>query len=424
MEEKNKIYTAADFASYHAGTMSPLEMHALEKAALEDPFLDDALEGYLHSTAVKKDIAELSDRLLEKRKKKNVFFISAIAQNKWWRIAALFVIIAGGGYFFYKLNYANEQNSFAVNDIKNAAVKSDSIVAAKPSIQIPLNDSVTLKNNVALQDQPLSEFTKKARGVLPENELQTEKEVSASKNKPGKVETINPAPGIPAIGSGIFKAPDKKSKSGTGVGTATEYVLKGKVTDEIGDPVPFASITDKARHSGTFTDTAGNFSLQSQDSIINAMAVAPGYEPKNFPLKKDMQSSVAMRKTTAELANVVVTAPGKRKQVKEVSPESKALNGKNSATQIIRSEPQPVGGKETFEKYLEGNLPLVYDENNERVNGEVTLSFSIDKSGKPANIKVLTSTCESCEPKAIKLLADGPAWRGKKGNKGRVIIRF
>ena len=38
-------YTAADFERYHSGKMSAGEMHALEKAAMEDPFLADALEG-------------------------------------------------------------------------------------------------------------------------------------------------------------------------------------------------------------------------------------------------------------------------------------------------------------------------------------------------------------------------------------------
>ena len=42
----NNGFTAGDFERYHNGSMSPLEMHQLEKAAMEDPFLADALEGY------------------------------------------------------------------------------------------------------------------------------------------------------------------------------------------------------------------------------------------------------------------------------------------------------------------------------------------------------------------------------------------
>ena len=45
-KEKNIIYTARDIEQYLAGNLSPLQMHAMEKAALDDPFLAEAMEGY------------------------------------------------------------------------------------------------------------------------------------------------------------------------------------------------------------------------------------------------------------------------------------------------------------------------------------------------------------------------------------------
>ena len=38
-------YTAKDFERYHNGGMTAAEMHQLEKAALNDPMLADALDG-------------------------------------------------------------------------------------------------------------------------------------------------------------------------------------------------------------------------------------------------------------------------------------------------------------------------------------------------------------------------------------------
>src|SRR6476660_7758978 len=99
MKEKNKIYTAEEITRYHSGIMPADEMHALEKAALEDPFLADALEGYMHAPEAGKDVAELKNRLAERRKSKNIFSLSSF--SGWWRIAALFIIMAGVGYFFY-----------------------------------------------------------------------------------------------------------------------------------------------------------------------------------------------------------------------------------------------------------------------------------------------------------------------------------
>ena len=41
-----KKFTASDIEKYHKGQLSAKERHDLEKAALDDPFLADALEGY------------------------------------------------------------------------------------------------------------------------------------------------------------------------------------------------------------------------------------------------------------------------------------------------------------------------------------------------------------------------------------------
>jgi hypothetical protein len=47
MSQENKhSFTAENLIRYHRGELSPKEMHQLEKAALEDAFLAEALEGY------------------------------------------------------------------------------------------------------------------------------------------------------------------------------------------------------------------------------------------------------------------------------------------------------------------------------------------------------------------------------------------
>ena len=49
MEEKENNYSADYIRKYLDGQLSDQEMQALEKAALEDPFLADAIEGYEES---------------------------------------------------------------------------------------------------------------------------------------------------------------------------------------------------------------------------------------------------------------------------------------------------------------------------------------------------------------------------------------
>ncbi|HVF81455.1 MAG TPA: hypothetical protein VM884_05960 [Flavisolibacter sp.] len=68
-------YTAKDIERYHNGGLSPAQMHALEKTALNDPFLADAIEGYNNTKTASADLSFLRQKLeqrIEKDKKRGV----------------------------------------------------------------------------------------------------------------------------------------------------------------------------------------------------------------------------------------------------------------------------------------------------------------------------------------------------------------
>lgn len=106
MEENDKIYyTAADIDRYLRGKMTASEMHAMEKAALEDPFLADAIEGYgermtLAGKEPGDDLDDLKIRLknrIEPDKK------TIALGGRWWRIAAMILLLAGIGTIIYRV---------------------------------------------------------------------------------------------------------------------------------------------------------------------------------------------------------------------------------------------------------------------------------------------------------------------------------
>ena len=91
MEEDNNInnFSAADIERYHKGLMSSQEMHALEKAAMDDPFLADALEGYaVAGVNVSNDRADLQNRLAKRTGSGRVITMPVKKRYNWLRIAA------------------------------------------------------------------------------------------------------------------------------------------------------------------------------------------------------------------------------------------------------------------------------------------------------------------------------------------------
>ncbi|HVG40572.1 MAG TPA: hypothetical protein VM888_03085, partial [Chitinophagaceae bacterium] len=156
-EEPIKNYSATDIERYHNGTMSVREMHALEKAALDDPFLADALEGYTFTQTPIADSNELEERLHTRitKKEKRVIGINKLANFKVWKLAALFILLAGFGYFIYQLGYVNK-NELATN--KNATKPYDynmDTVIQKPSSVEPLKDNDVAAASTKPEDETL-----------------------------------------------------------------------------------------------------------------------------------------------------------------------------------------------------------------------------------------------------------------------------
>src|SRR5687768_2143695 len=102
-EQNFNLYTAADFERYHSGKMTQQEMYALEKAALDDPFLNDALEGYKLTKSPVADIREVKNRLEDRNKKnRKTAFLQPLI-----KIAAILLLVGGLGWLLLK----DENNS-------------------------------------------------------------------------------------------------------------------------------------------------------------------------------------------------------------------------------------------------------------------------------------------------------------------------
>ncbi|MDQ2863143.1 MAG: carboxypeptidase-like regulatory domain-containing protein [Bacteroidota bacterium] len=409
MTEKNKTYNATDFERYHNGSMPASEMYALEKAALEDPFLADALEGYAYSSSVANDLAELRSRLPEKAKRKNVVPLFSFRENGWWRIAALLAIIAGASYFFFQMNYGNsDHNTLAVKRQQDSGHQKDNTAVFAD----------TSKNNNLAFDQ----------NAAPKAEQKKVPGKKSSKEKETYLADANYKPSQPLASAKVLR--DKfNDSSRDGIVSneyrkqaARQYSLKGKVTDEKGKPLAFATIKDENKNKAAVSDTAGNFSLYSNDSSVNATVSALGYASKEIALKENEEPVIAVDKNEAALSEVVVTAYGtrKKKNLTETASVSKQLNGKINGLEIN----PVVNNSKKFDKYLEENTTPLFDENNIQINGEVILSFTVNEKGRPRDIAIIKSSCKSCEEEAIKLLKNGPDWKVEENTRQNALIKF
>src|SRR4051812_14808766 len=90
--------------------MSPGEMHRLEIAALNDPFLADAIEGMQQAKGTfDKDVVELKKRLNKKVRSNNI--------STWWKAAAVFIVVGTGIAVSYTLMNNSHSKAPVVSEV-------------------------------------------------------------------------------------------------------------------------------------------------------------------------------------------------------------------------------------------------------------------------------------------------------------------
>ena len=158
--DKNyKNFTAADIEKYHKGLLSAKERHDLEKAALDDPFLADALEGYATAgTNLDADLADLQNRLREKSQTARVIPLKPAGSRKipWLRVAALIILIFGAAVLTYQFGFNNNRSdspiAIAPQEKKESNVADSS---APPQLDANANNTTTAADSPVLQNSLL-----------------------------------------------------------------------------------------------------------------------------------------------------------------------------------------------------------------------------------------------------------------------------
>ena len=174
MSDKGK-YNIESIRLYLEGKLSSSQMHELEKAALHDPFLADALEGMeLHADKDKfsSEVEELNARLKERLNKRKGVLLSI--NHLWWKIAAVLLIIITG---VAVITFTGERNKI----ISTEYAKTENKNEPKPLPDTPAREAV-----VSAQMKPDSQNlagVKEKTKVSPPLTIQRHEESIAEKEE-------------------------------------------------------------------------------------------------------------------------------------------------------------------------------------------------------------------------------------------------
>src|SRR5689334_4125132 len=87
----------------------------------------------------------------------------------------------------------------------------------------------------------------------------------------------------------------------------TERTITGKITDDKGQPIPFATIAIKGTKISVASDAVGEFSIKvpNDDAVLIVSAI--NYQPSEIKITGLTKVEIKLTPTTSNLSEVVVT---------------------------------------------------------------------------------------------------------------------
>ncbi|MBX3238625.1 MAG: carboxypeptidase-like regulatory domain-containing protein [Chitinophagaceae bacterium] len=416
-----KKYSSDDIERYVSGKMTPAEMYALEKDMQDDPFLAEAVEGYMTAPApsVTEPMQELSRRLTQKTEKK-IVSLPPSRKNRWLAVAAAILLVLGSGATWFLLNPGSEKN---IAQHKQEDIVADSVPPppevkdteeAKEeqatAIAEPENSSPEEKKtpsakadntaDVARADKPSPVQVQPATRPAAEKKQEVNQNDAARSIVSAPVQASREAGKAPSEAPGLNRQAPKEH--------IAVHIFSGTVTDVNNKPLPFVNISAQNANINTYTDAGGHFRIIAGDSSLDAHIKSVGYEEKNIRLVAAAgPAAVKLDASGSSLQEVVVVGYGSQKK-KSLTGNAKKQDNKQDSTDEESKEPEaePSDGWANYDIYLLNNVRLTGN-----FFGYVDVSFMITPTGHIYDIRVDHSTCPGCNREAIRLIKEGPAWK-------------
>ena len=465
-------YSAADIQRYVQGKLSAREMHAMEKAALDDPFLADAIEGMQQAltdhdeSLVTGQLRQLQQQF-ETRTTTGTGKVIAFKPFRYWQAAAAVAVIITGVWIYSLVNNAEEkslnviakteeqktsqqQAAPVLPDSPEKAVSTDSTTSQRSTANATTSGNsthyynknrkegaaTTVPNSAPRASTAPSLPLQKADSIKQgidnrQTDMAANKDVTAEK----KEVASTPATAVPEAMMKSRKTDDAKTqgreretelitiakndsqnqyKKLAAFNNNLSGVIKGQVTDQNNNPIANAFLQIPKNNNNFITDKSGFFKIPVTDSVVDVAVNVTGYGTQNFRL----QNNAAMNQLQLQPANValdeVIVTSVKAK---------KGVASRSKLPSVMVHDAEPAFGWVAFDQYLEKNKRNISGQAN---LGQVVVSFQVNKKGTLSDFKIEQSLSKAYDDEAIRLIMQGPAWKLLKGRKARitVMVRF
>ncbi|WP_343669466.1 TonB family protein [Chitinophaga sp.] len=401
-QQNNHIKPVADpelIRRYLAGELDHKAMHALERQALDDPFLAEALEGFeQHAPDQRTNLADLGKRLAQRVQQPAKRRVIPIYMR--WAAAAAVCFVVGSSIIW--LWPASKQS-----EIAKVSIKADTIIPAEVPTMVQVPESVTMfKKQQGNYKSFQTPVVTSPPMTTPLAEPQPQADLALAPTPAPAKDTVEEI-----ASQNNLKAEEYRSASAATMAlnqvsrfsTYNQNFIQGRVLNLKGDS-GIAGVTVTTGGYGVTTDAEGFFSLpamrKSKKTSGNQLlsAYAPGYESKSLSFSGG--------------------EPFVRMQLRRTTDTTTVFSNSGN------NDPSPMGGFEKYEIYLIKNVQYPA---GLTVSGRVRVQFYVQPDGSLTDFRVLKKLQSECDQEAIRLIKAGPAWlpaANGKAVKVKVDVKF
>lgn len=405
---------------YITGNRKGREARRIEREAMDDPFLHDALEGY---DAVPGDPTDAIRRM----QRRVTGAAGKLRRRIYWSAAAALLLCAGaGGYLLTLRNIPMQEPGDCTAAGYARTLRSGRFrrTRRRDARKIPPGGKNRRRNAVGLSGRD-------ARSRRPGAPCETRGRIRRKRKIPaGRNRRRHSAAGSfrrkPFAGRGrpagrcrhrrrTQRPPGENAILRSGLPgirfrknlpeNRRPASVRGRITDRNGTPLIGATVAS-GPGKGTVTDSDGNFSLSKIPGTDTLEINYLGYRTEKIPADTSRPIRLALQEDDEQLTECIVVGYGTQK------PEARQEDVRKSI---------PVGGHKAYLRYLDEHK--VYPDDGNLPHGKVTLRFRIDSAGRPVDIEVIRSLGAAADREAVRLVREGPDWTPGKGFV-RLDIRF
>jgi TonB family protein len=469
-----------DIEKYLRGELTPAEMHALEKRALDDPFLADALEGasQLSQNELSADLQSLHKSLNERADEKKVIPLWTWAA----RIAAGLILVAISTVVIINFTNDSKKGDLALVEEQNVNKTKDQSPSRNESASQPDSSLANAEDNQADADnddrknikpeQPAAASPKnqnrRSESATPIAKPAERQEIAAVQSSEPKIDSLKSISEIAAApveaekADAILSDNDKVAKeevskrkdksvvtaparstdgySYTVTRPQSEPTLglsNGRISKDSISTSGMRPLGGVNRVTGRVTSSEDGTGLPGVNVVIKGTSTGTVTDINgNYqieipdPYATLVYSFIGLESMEMPVNNSLVVDASMSQDMAQLSEVVVTGFGEidNGPTYPTFQMAEPMGGRRAFKKYLEDKLIYPQQAIANKVEGKVTIQFIVEPTGKLSNFNVVKGIGSGCDEELIRLIKQGPKWSATKRNdelvKSRVRVRM